>query len=75
MLIIYALNFIDLIFVTKSNLNNTLFRNNCQIYMDFDSFLAKSFYGRVDGTGAAQSGRGASGGPSRAQGLPYTRIT
>jgi hypothetical protein len=43
--------------------------------MDFDSFLAKSFYGRVDGTGAAQSGRGASGGPSRAQGLPYTRIT
>ena len=25
--------------------------------MDFDSFLAKSFYGRVDGTGAAQSGQ------------------
>ena len=43
--------------------------------MDFDSFLAKSFYGRVEGTGAAQAGRGASRVPSRAQGLPCTRIT
>ena len=56
--------------MTKSSLNNTLFHNNCQIYMDFWQLFSKRFLREGRWNGRGPGGPGSIGGSLAGTGAP-----